>query len=395
MAGFHHGMADERIRVLHLGSPSGLYGAERWILALVRHLDPRRVFSVVGTIKDAPGPEPALCRRAQDLDIPTCVIEAHGRLNLRAIGELVNYIRRHRIDILHTHGYKGDIVGLCAARIAGCRIISTPHGWSTRAGWMLQLYEALDRCALGLLDAVVPLSEDLYSGLSRQWWRPRKLSLIPNGVDLREIDEAIAAASPRKIEGRGHGFRIGYIGQLIARKGLDVLIRACVPLAIPEAELWIVGEGPERSSLEHLARELGLSDRVRFLGYRSDRLTLLKTFDVFVLPSLLEGIPRCVLEAMAAGVPVIASDIPGCQTVVEHEATGLLFPPGDVARLAESLRMLRSDEDLSRSLAEQACTLVRSRFSAEAMAERYLELYREMVGRDGKSASMAGAEGAR
>jgi glycosyltransferase involved in cell wall biosynthesis len=387
-------MVRERIRVLHLGSPSGVYGAERWILALVRYLDPTQTWSVVGTIKDAPGPEPELCRQAQEMGIPTCVVEAHGRFNVRAIAQLVNYIHRHHIEILHTHGYKGDVLGLCAARLSGCSVLSTPHGWSTKAGVMLQLYEALDRFVLGLLDAVIPLSEDLYCGLSRRWWRPRRLYLIQNGVDLAEVDQVLESW-PENIGRGAGGFRIGYVGQLIPRKGVDVLIRAFSRLGMPNGELWIVGEGPERRSLERLALELGQSERVRFLGYRSDRIALLKTFDVFVLPSLLEGIPRCVLEAMATGVPVIASDIPGSRTVVEHRITGLLFPPGDVERLTERLQAVHRDERLRTSLAEKARSLVRSRFSAEAMACRYLELYRALTGRSSGGASTTEVEGVR
>ncbi|MGH8132231.1 MAG: glycosyltransferase [Steroidobacteraceae bacterium] len=386
----------DRIRVLHLGSPTGLYGAERWILALVRHLAPQQIESVVGAIQDAPGAEPSLCREAMQLGVPACVFEARGRLSAAAIGQLASYIRHNRIDILHTHGYKSDFLGLFAARLARCSILSTPHGWSTDAGVKLQMYEALDRFILGLLDAVVPLSDDLYEGLARAWWWRPRLHLIRNAVDLAEIDEVTESCAALRAARHGGCGLIGYIGQLIPRKGVDTLIRAFSRLETPARQLCIVGDGPARGSLERLAADLGETHRVRFLGYRQDRIALLKALDVFVLPSSLEGIPRCVLESMAAGVPVVASDIPGCRTVVQDGVTGLLFPPGDVAGLASSLRQLLADPALRSSLAARAEALVRREFSAEGMAVRYAKLYRELAARRrSRAAALPGPAGAR
>lgn len=388
--------ATDRIRVLHLGSPTGLYGAERWILALIRYLAPEEVESVVGTIKDVPGPEPALCRQARQLGAPTCVFEAHGKLSLGAVKALAHYIRDNAIDILHTHGYKSDLLGLCAARLGGCRAVSTPHGWSVNAGLKLQAYEALDRIVLGLFDAVAPLSDELYAGLAGGWWRPRMLRLIRNGVDLSEVDEPgeVAEVMPGR-QGTGGSRRIGYVGQLIPRKGVETLVRAFARLQIPGKELHVVGDGPERPTLERLANSLGEGERVRFLGYRQDRMALLKSFEAFVLPSSLEGIPRCVLESMAAGVPVVASDIPGCRSVMQHDVTGLLFPPGDVASLTGCLERLLADEELQKSLAARARALVRSEFSAQTMAAHYVQLYRELAAQSRREPEAPKESGAR
>ena len=379
-----------RVRVLHLGSPTGLYGAERWILALVRHLPAQRIESVVGAIQDVPGPEPALCRGAEELGVPSRVFPSYGKLSVSAIGQLSRYIRGNRIDILHTHGYKGDLLGLLAARVADCNIVSTPHGWSTQGGLKLQMYEALDRLALPWLDAVVPLSEDLYEGLARGRWRRGALRLIRNGVDLAEIDGVSEESQELRAAKRKGCLLIGYIGRLIQQKGVDTLIRAFAEIEMPHKELYIVGDGPERNALEQLASRLGEARRVRFLGYRQDRIALLKAFDAFVLPSSREGFPRCLLEAMAAGIPVVATDIPGCRAVVRDGDTGLLFPPGSAPGLASALRRLLADERLRAALAARAQALVRRDFSAEAMAARYAELYGELAARRrGRSAAAA------
>jgi glycosyltransferase involved in cell wall biosynthesis len=372
-------MRAQPIRVLQLGSPTGLYGAERWILALVKHLPPDQVEPIVGTIKDMPGDVPPLCRQAAVTGFRTQVFESHGKLSLSAVRLINTFIRANRIDILHTHGYKTDILGGLAARGTGCRVISTPHGWSTNAGIKLRIYESLDRLAFYLFDAVVPLSTELYAGLRRFPGLRRKLYLIGNGVDLSECHAATIPAA-ELTQWKESGDRIiGYIGQLIPRKGVDTLIRAFSALRFTNRRLCIVGEGPQRAQLENLTARLGEGERVRFFGYRPDRIAFLRGFDAFVLPSALEGTPRCVLEAMAVGVPVIASDIPGCRTLIRVGSTGLLFELGDVAGLTEALARLFADGHERDALSHAAKAFVHARFSAEVMAARYADLYRRLL----------------
>lgn len=366
------------LRVLHLGSPTGLYGAERWILALVKNLPAADVESIVAVIQDEPGEEPALCRQAQALGARTQVFEAPGRLSLSAVGQLRAFIRDNDIDLLHTHFYKTDILGCFATRGTHCRIMTTPHGWSTNAGMKLRVYESLDRIAFRFHDAVVPLSEDLHRELEPLPGLRGKLHLIRNGVDLSEIDSVTSISPALEAYRAGDDFVVGYIGQLIARKRVDTLIRAFAALARREKRLCIVGEGDARPELERLAAELGVAERVTFYGYRPDRLELLKGFDVFVLPSLLEGIPRCVMESMAAGVAVVGSDIPGTRDIVEDGVTGLLFEPGSADELESKLAALAAEPGLAAKLSQAAETRVRAEYSAATMARRYTELYRRL-----------------
>lgn len=366
------------LRVLHLGSPAGLYGAERWILALVRYL-PDDVESLVGVIRDVPGSDPEICTLAAGMGCRTVVVEAPGRVNFSAIGKLREVIRANDIHILHTHGYKTDILGALAVRGTACRIVATPHGWSADAGWKLQCYEALNRVAFRFHHAVVPLSADLHAGLAESPGLGGKLHLIRNGVDLSEVDAAVA--KPDVLAGfRGSGrFLFGYIGQLIPRKGLTTLLQAFSALREEQAHLLIVGEGEQRAELERLAARSGLSDRVSFAGYRADRLDLLKCFDAFVLPSTLEGIPRCILESMAARVPVIASDIPGSTDVVTDGLTGMTFPVNNPAELAIRMRKAIHSREQVAIMAAAAEKRVREEYSAEAMAGAYARLYRDLA----------------
>ena len=362
-----------------MGSPTPLYGAERWILALIKHLDPTRVESIVAVIKDDPDLDPPLCREAGKLGFRSKVFNAYGKMNFSAVKQLKNFIRENDIDILHTHGYKTDLIGLFATRGTGCKIVSTPHGWSKQADIKLMCYELLDRCAFPFFDAVVPLSDDLFSRLRHVPGLNGNLRLIGNGVDISDID-SIKEPAPELVKLKKEGFFIiGYIGQLIPRKGLDVLLDAASNLCFDNWRLAIVGEGESRAPLEKQAKTLGIDDRVFFYGFRDDRVAFLRGFNLFVLPSRLEGVPRCLMEAMAAGLSVIASDIPGCRDLVVHGQSGLLFPGDDAKELAEMIEAVASDKIPSVRHARMGRELVNSRFSAERMAEEYTSLYTSLI----------------
>ena len=370
------------VHVLHLGSPEGLYGAERWILALVKHLDKETIRSTVAVIKDAPGSEMLLCREAEKLGVPTCFFEANGKFNFAAVRQLRDFIFRNGVKILHTHWYKTDIIGLLATVGTRCRIVTTPHGWSREPDFKLWCYEIIDRAVFPFVDAVVPLSEDLYHPLKCFPGMKDRLHLIRNGVDISEIDAVTEVAPEIQSLRASRAFIIGYIGQLINRKGLDVLLKAVSKLQDSlNWRLLIVGDGDLKHSLKDLAMKLGIGDRTHFLGFRKDRLALLKGFDVFVLPSRLEGIPRCLMEAMVARVPVIASDIPGCNDLVISQKTGMLFPVNDAQALAEKIEDIAANKTLRDTICIAARKLVEQKFSAVRMAREYESLYLSLTGR--------------
>jgi glycosyltransferase involved in cell wall biosynthesis len=369
----------KRIRVLQLGSPTGLYGAERWILALIKCLDCEKIESVVAVIKDDPRLDASICREAERMGIRTQVFEAYGRVNLSAVRQLRKFIVEEGIHILHTHGYKTDIIGLLAVQGTGCRIVSTPHGWSTKAGLKVQIYEILDRLAFLFVDAVTPLSKDLFDHLKAFPRMSRRIHLILNGVDLDEVRSVTGINSEvQRWKESGH-FVVGYIGQLIQRKGLDILLKAIAKLDWSHLRVAIVGEGDERESLERMAGSLKIKDRVRFFGFREDRIQVLKGLDVFVLASRMEGIPRCVMEAMAARVPVVASDTPGCLDLIHDEDTGLIFRRDDVDSLAERLKRMLLDETARERIKENASDFINRKYSAGSMANRYEALYQSLI----------------
>lgn len=369
----------KRIRVLQLGSPTGLYGAERWILALIKHLDTERVETTVAVIRDDPSLESPLCREAEKLGFRSHIIVANGRVNLSAVHELRKYIRQNRIQVLHTHGYKTDLIGLLSTRGTGCRIVSTPHGWTRQADFKLMCYEILDRCAFPFFSSVAPLSDELFKNLEGIPGLNGKLCLIRNGVDIGEIDSVKQAAGEvAKFRNEGN-FVIGYIGRLVPSKAIDTLLISVSRLKFENWRLAIVGEGECRWVLEKQAEELGIADKVCFFGFREDRIAFLRGFDLFVLPSRSEGIPRSVMEAMAAGVPVIASKIQGCRDLIEDGRSGLLCEVDDTEGFTSKIEHVLKDSIFRKELADSARDRVNRSFSAQTMATAYSNLYSDLV----------------
>jgi glycosyltransferase involved in cell wall biosynthesis len=369
----------KKIRVLELGASNYLFGAERWILALMRNLDLSSFDVTVSVIQDSNNGQTGLLESASRLGFRSEVIRINGAFDPRAISKLAKLIRSLRIDILHTHGYKTDILGYLATRLAPALLICTPHGWSTHMDFKLRAYIYLGKKVLRRADGVVPLSTGLFNDIRALGVPAARNRLVRNSVDLLEVQEA--RPHTRKSLGLEGEFVIGYIGELIGRKQLDTLLRAFERIQRENSNctLMIIGNGDQESKLKGLADSLGVSPKVRFLGFREDRLSYLKLFDVFVLPSELEGIPRCLMEAMAARVNVVASAIPGTMDLIKEGITGLMFPVGNDRQLREKLLLLKLNPLLAESLREQAREHVASHYSAERMADEYSQLFRELL----------------
>jgi glycosyltransferase involved in cell wall biosynthesis len=362
----------ESIRVAHLIGSTGMYGAERWILAQLRYLDQRRTRMSIINLVDKPGQKSAIVTQGQKLGYDAQDLYTGGRFNPLGVLRLAKIVRQNRFAVLHSHGYKSDIVGLIAGRLAATKVISTPHGWTKEKDKKLLLYERLGRACLKFFDRVCPLSASLYDGLCARDIKKSRMTLILNGVDIREIDEA-----PVKAKSNGKK-RIGYVGQFLERKNLDDLVEAFFRLERSDCELYLIGDGPCREKILRRIESQNGQSAVYCPGYAANRLEDLKGFDVFVLPSLLEGIPRCIMEAHAAGIPVVATDIEGVRDLVKSEQTGLLVPPRNPAALAEAINRILNSSDLATRLAAGGRKLIEERFSAAKMAAQYETLYLSM-----------------
>lgn len=371
------------LRVLQFITPSGFYGAERWVLALANNLNRDHLVCDLAVTRES---------SAQDLTVaelyPGSVGEVHyldmaGRFDFRVVKQLCDVIKKRRIDVIHTHGYKSDILGLLAARRAGIRCVSTPHGFSGNVGLKLGAFIRIGTWMLKYFDRVAPLSEELVADMKRFGVPDRKIAFVRNGVDLTEIDASLKEFKPGN-QSNSVDRVIGFIGQMIPRKGIPDLLDVFDQLYREDKtlKLQLLGDGRQREELEEKAARQASAKAIEFLGFRSDRLELLSRFNLFVMTSSLEGIPRCMMEAMAVGIPVVAYDIPGVDKLVTHGETGLLAPHGDKAALANCCRRLLDDSALAARLSSNARQLIDEKYSAARMALEYEHLFADLLGLD-------------
>lgn len=367
------------MKVLQFICPTGLYGAEMWILALAQHLDPHSVQCRLAVTREPSGQNLELVSRFKTLGLETHQIPMCSRFDLSVVPKLTRLVKRHRIHILHTHGYKSDILGLVVAKMAGIRTIATPHGFENARDPKLQAYISLGCRALKHFDRVAPLSKELRDDMFRLGIGTEKVRLIRNGVDLAEV-ETERRSSKEPLFPLGEQ-KIVYVGQMAQRKNVGDLLKAFDLLyrEHKSCRLVLIGEGPLRASLESQASAMECAPGVTFLGYRRDRLQLLKEMDVFTMSSSLEGIPRCMMEAMAMEIPVAAYNIPGVDQLVFHEKTGLLAEFGQVGALKNCWERLLCDKNLAVDLARNAREHIHTHFSASRMADEYTRLYDELI----------------
>jgi glycosyltransferase involved in cell wall biosynthesis len=373
------------LRVLHLICPTGYYGAERWVLAQARHLPPARVEAHVAATREGDDPRPEILRRTEEAGLPAHEIRLTGRFDLRAVRRVAALAEHVGADLLHPHGYKSDLLAVLAGRRIGRPVLSTPHGFEKALGVRLRLYLAAGRWALRRCDLVAPLATELATQLEAMGVASERIHLVENGVDLSEVDRALVGppdpvADPRH---RPDEKVVAYVGRLAPLKNLGSLVDAFALAARERSDLRLVlvGEGPEESALRKRIAASPVPDRIELLGYREDRLSLLRHCRLFAMTSRHEGIPRSMMEAMALGLPAVAYRIPGTERLVLPGRTGELAAMDDAPSLARAMLHVLDDEDRWRTLARAAAARIRDHFSAARMATDYVELYEELAGR--------------
>lgn len=366
-----------KLNILQFICPTGFYGAERWILALARHLDTERSrCDLVVTVEGNEQLE--IVSKYRDLGLQAYELPMSGRFDFSVVDKLCQLIKERDIDIIHTHGYKSDILGVIAARKAGIKSVCTPHGFENAKDLKLRAFIWLGCQSMRFFDKVVPLSKQLCEDVKRYGIKKDRLEYIQNGVDLTEVEEVRLAEMAHPASSIK---RVGFIGQMISRKNIRDLLDIFNSISQQgnDIELLLLGDGEERAQLEEYAGTLPSSNKIKFLGFRDDRLDQLKQFDLFAMTSTLEGIPRCLMEAMAMEIPVAAYDIPGIDQLITHEETGLLAPHGDKQSLEAYWKKILFEPEVGQQLGTQARLFVEEKFSGKRMAKEYQELFETMM----------------
>ncbi|MGD0886018.1 MAG: glycosyltransferase [Thermodesulfovibrionales bacterium] len=314
---------------------------------------------------------------------------------IRCYRMIHSFLRKGSFDLVHTHGYFADIVGIPAAKILGIPHISTCHGFISNDR-NLRLYNWLDRIALRFATKIIAVSEGIENDLIRSGIDRSRIVTIQNAVNGEYSDESAMRNRREKrnlLNLSDKDFVAGYVGRLSEEKGIKYLVEAISMLSTYEEiplKLLIIGEGPKRKDLEDFAKEKNLEQRVFFIGFQSDVENWLPAMDVFVLPSLTEGTPMSLLEAMAYGIPVVASAVGGVPQVIDSGQDGMIVAPGVSREIKDAIYLLYKNIDLRNSVAREAQKKIEANYSVVDWIKKIEAEYHNMRIRKEKSRNWTG-----
>jgi glycosyltransferase involved in cell wall biosynthesis len=362
-------------RILQIIPTLDRAGAEKQLCLLARGL-PRDEFEVHVCALTRGGP---LAADLAEGNVPLSIIGKRWKLDPRAYCHLKRHIARLRPDLIHTWMFAANTYGFAAARACGVRNVVI--GQRCVDPWKSRLQLALDRALAKRCRAVVVNSEGVRDFYVRHGTPSECIQVIPNGVATPNPPQTTRSQLLAELELPENCRLIGLVGRFWPQKRVKDAIWAADLLKVirDDAHLLIIGDGPLRDRLRRYRDQVCIRDKVHFLGERGDVPRLMPHFDVLWSASAYEGQSNVILEAMASGVPVVATDIPGTRELVVPGETGFLIDVGNRAALAKNTERLLNDPELSARLGGAARNRVGEEFSVAKMIERHAALYRELL----------------
>ena len=343
------------MRVLHLISSSGVYGAEKMVVGLCEALPQHGVTASLVVFDNRHAPNLEVADYARQFGVPVRLLRCGGRFDPGTVVHLRKVIREARADLLHVHGFKANLYGFLATRL-GVPIVATNHRFD------MGPQNRFDRPTLRRMDAVYAVSDEARDSLRTEYGV--RATTIPNGVDPRDFTGVTPSLDLP-------GPLVGMVARLAPEKAPEDFL--AIAAAIPDATFVVVGDGPLRAPLA-----AATGPNARFLGFREDMPGVYASLDVLVQPSLREGMPMTILEAMASGLPVVATRVGAAGDVIDNGGTGMLVPARDVAAMTAAVRSLLRDDHGIGAAARQE---VARNYTVDVMAGRYADAYRSVLGR--------------
>lgn len=357
-------------------------GPDKTILNSPRFLVPLGYRMLCGYLTPPGDPGYAeIIQKAEKYAAPLCTIPDRGPWDWRVIRRLLSVCRSENVKIWHGHDYKTNLLGLLLARFHPMRLVTTVHGWVRHTN-RTPLYYRIDRRCLPRYERVFCVSDDLLDECRRAGVPGERCELLENGIDTAEYTRRLGTIDAKRALGLPtDGVLVGGVGRLSPEKGFDTLIRSTAELVRQgrNLRLVLVGEGDDRTRLEALASELGLRDRIRFAGWQSDVRPYFEAMDIFALSSLREGLPNVLLEAMALGIPVVATRIAGVPRIVRDGRNGTLIEPGRGEALTRAIDELSRNAGLRESFGTAGRETVSSRYSFARRMARLAQSYDELL----------------
>ena len=360
------------MRVIHLLAPARVGGLERVVHTLSNGLAKEGVAVVVAEIVGGSPCAPLTRSKGEPGGLELVSIPVAERAYIAERRAIRSLLRHVKPDILHTHGYRPDVLDSPVARALGIPTVTTVHGF-TGGGFRNRLYEWLQKRAFRRFDAVVAVSRSIAEAVLEAGVNSEKIHLVRNA--WHPDAELMSRDLARRELGLRHEEKVlGWVGRLTQEKGPEVMLRAMERLRASDVRLCMIGSGAMEAGLRRLAERLGIQDRIKWVGEITDAYRFFSALDVMVLSSWTEGTPMVLLEAMAAEVPIVTTAVGGIPDMLSP-AEAVLVPPGSPESLAEAIRNVVSEPEMARSRASNARARLIQEFALDPWVDKYCGIY--------------------
>ncbi len=370
------------MKILHIIDSGGLYGAENVLLDLMEEQNKQGIESVLCSIGGRNITDKPIEIEALKRNIVFRKFRMRNGLNIIGASQILDYAQRNHFDLIHSHGYKGDIFfGWMPRKHRGLPMVTTLHGWTDFRGLSkLSIYRYLQIRCLKNIEQIVAVSNDLSKNQDLASFHD-KITVIRNGIKPLKFSHDRIERDKFINDFCRSFFIIGTIGRLSGEKGYMFLLQAMDVLSrkFEDIRLVILGEGPQRDDLQKYIDDKSLCDRVILPGYRPYAYEYTRMFDTFVLPSLSEGLPISLLEAMQARTPVIAARVGGIPEVIKDRINGILVNPMDMKSLIDAISYIYQNKDGALALGEAAEKTVLEEYSITRMTREYSQVYYKAI----------------
>lgn len=368
------------MKILQLRECTGFYGAENVILELSKELQRQGLPVVIGILIPNKSKNEIFVNQAKSNGILIQVFPCRRFIDVKVIYKIRKMIKQNGITHIQSHGYKSNLYALLASCLKKRFLIATCHPWAeSDYSFMARLYEKFDLFWLNRFNRIVAISNEVKEKILSSGLPKEKVSIIENGIDLSRFNGSLNRDRNRKKFGiMNDSLVIGAVGRLSVEKGYAILIDVTKELIrdFPKLYLLIIGDGPLKQILKQKTLRNDLNQYIKFVGESDDIPLMLSLMDIFVLPSLGEGLPMSLLEAMAAKLPVIASSVGDIPKIISHNQNGLLVPSNNKVALKNAISTLLRDQQKRQVIANSGYLTVSQKFSAQKMVKKYIELYK-------------------
>jgi len=371
-------MSEKRkVNVLQLVEGMNWGGAETKLMELIAHMDNERFQTTVCSL----GIGDRIKEKFDALNVPYIGLKRRNRIDPKLIYDVSRIIKEKKIDVVMTTLFYADVIGALASAISPNKAV---FSWETISApeWLLTHRLWAYRFAMKFCTKVISVSNATAKWLvDKRGLSENKVVVIPYGVDLSLYKQGSNPELRAKLGIKPETLVVGTVARLHTQKGHQYLIEAAKTIVpkFEDIQFVFVGDGDTRPDLEKSIKEANLTENFKLLGFRSDVKELLRTFDLFVLPSLYEGLPNVILEAMASGLPVVATAVDGTVELVEDCKTGYLVPPEEPEELVEKISALLSDAKRRKQFGLEGRKMVVGQYSLDLQVERFQNLYEEFT----------------